>query len=430
MVRPSPATAGLLAAFVAVSSSVPFAVPVLLDGCDRFLGQWFGPIGLLVTRTLRAELGRVMVMSAALFASLVGVLGLAGLLMSLEESLASGLRAALANVDLVVTAGGDRFSDEAVSIDADTVEAIARVPAVAYVDRITVTQIPYQGSLTALVASDATLLLDGRRDVQIVAPDRNRALLELATGEGVLVTNTFARRFGHDIGDAIALATPSGLAVLPIVGRYLFEPSAGDVGAVKMDQGLYWRLFGVRTVTAVHVTLRADAEESGVVRRLQHQIGDRNDLFVATAGDLRDQYHAVLDGLSSLLTPMIAIACLLGSLGLVAGRLATVEGRRRALKMLRAIGATRRQCTTMIVTESLVIGTGVAVVAAIAGSVFGCIVVKVVLLQACGIDVPYIHPTAITASIVLAATALGAASGFTHERVIARLSPEAAAGHG
>jgi putative ABC transport system permease protein len=424
------AALGVPAVFLAVTASLPLAVPALLDGCDLVFARRLGATGLLVRRTLRAELVPLMVASSALLASLAGALGLGGLVTSLEGSLAAGLRAALANVDVIVTRGEDRFSQAAVPIGPDLVAKIARVPGVAYVDPITAIQIPYEESLTAVVAGDAALLRDGRRSLHVLAPDRDRALARLAAGDGVLVTNTFARRFGHDVDDAITLTTPSGAVTLPVLGRYLFEPSAGDVGAIRLDRRLYERLYGSDQVTAVHVTLRSQADESLVVRRLQRRIGDRNDLFVMTVRDLREQYYGILDGLTSLLTPLLIVACLLGSFGLLAGRFATLEGRRRSLEVLRTLGATERQRAIVIVVESLVLGGSIAILAAIAGAVLGYLEVRVALSELCRIDLPYVHPTAYTAEVLLAGSVLGVVSGMVHGRLIARLRPQGTVAHG
>jgi putative ABC transport system permease protein len=416
--RPLPVAATLLGALAGVALLVPALIGTVVRKADVPLERWLGGVGLLAARTIAAEIGRVMIAASGLMASLAGVLAFAALVASLDRSLAAGLRSTLSNVDLVVTSGGDAVSGHATPIAPATVAAIGAVRGVAYVDPIAARKIPYEGLVAALVASDARLLLDGRRDLQLAGADRASALARLAAGEAVLVTDSFTRRFARGVGDAITLATPSGALTLPIAGIYLFEPSVGDFGTIRLDRRLYERWWSDRAATAVHVTLAAGAEPASVARRIRRRVGGEGDLFAVTTGELRERYHAVLDRLGALLAPMVAVACVVGTLGLLAGRVAAVEGRRRLFGVLRMVGATRRQCAAVLMTEATLVGVLVAVAASLAGSALGYLEVRVILRDACGIDVPYANPSAVMASVLAAATLIGSASGYAQARLV------------
>ena len=409
-----------LSALLGMALMVPASVRILARRADRPLESSLGPIGLLASRAIASELGSVALACSALLASLAGTLAFAGLVTSLEVSLATGLRTAFSNVDLIVTSGAEPLSEDGAPIPEAVVDEIGALHEVSYVDPIRVMNIPYKGSLAALVASDGSLVEEGRHAVEFIADDRVRAVAALARGEGVFVTQTFARRFEHRIGDTISLPTPTGLVKLLIVGIYLFEASVGDIGAIRLDRRLYQRYWLDRAASLINVTLVEGADAARASRQIQRRMGRRRDLFVVTAKELRDQYHAVLTRLSGLLKPMIAAACLVGSLGLIAGRLTSVEGRRRLFVILRAIGATRKQRAAMLVTESTVIGLMTAVLASLAGSVLGYLEVTIILREVCGIDIPYTHPTAVMVSVLVGAPAIASVSGYWQERFVTR----------
>jgi putative ABC transport system permease protein len=412
----------LLGLLVGMALMVPAGVRLLARRADRPLESFLGPIGLLASRVIAGEVGCVALSASAFLASLAGTLAFAGLLASLEGSLVAGLQTVFSNVDLIVTSGAGPLQEYATAMPETVIAEIAAVRDVSYVDAIRVSTIPYKGSLIALVASDARLLEDGRRAVALAADDTTQALAVLARGEGVLVTQSFARRFEHRIGDVISLATPTGLVGLPIVGIYLFEASAGDVGVIRLDRRLYQRYWKDAAVSAIHATLVDGADTARAIRRISHHVGRRHDLFMLTTKELHQQYHAVLATLGNLLTPMLVASCVIGSLGLMAGRLMSVQSRRQLLAILRAVGATRGQRAAMLTVESTIIGLMSAVLAAVVGSVLGYVQVTVILRDACRIAIPYVHPTGVMISMLVAATAVASIGGYWQERALVPLS--------
>jgi len=421
--EPALGVAMLLGLLVGMALMVPPGVRLLTRRADRPLEGCLGPIGLLASRVIASEAGRVALSASALLASLAGTLAFAGLLASLDGSLVAGLRTVFSNVDLIVTSGAGPLQEDATAMSETVVAGIAAQRDVSYVDTIRVSTIPYRGSLAALVASDARLLEEGRRAVAMIAHDATHALAAFAGGEGVLVTQSFARRFEHRIGDVISLATPTGIVKLPIVGVYLFEASVGDVGAIRLDRRLYQRYWRDDVVNAIHVTLVKHADAARTIRRIHRQVGRRHDLFILTTKDLQQQYHAVLTSLGSLLTPMLAASCLIGSLGLMAGRLMSAHSRRQLLAVLHALGATRGQRAAVLATESTVVGLMSAVLASLAGSVLGYVQVAIILRDVCRIAVPYVHPTGVVIAMLVAATAIAGGGGYWQGRTLVSLSP-------
>src|ERR1051325_5676528 len=75
----------------------------------------------------------------------------------------------------------------------------------------------------------------------MLSGDGAGALRDLAAEKGVLVSESFQRKFGKNTGETIRLATPSGTAQFKIAGVYVDYSS--DSGSVLIERNLYKRFW-------------------------------------------------------------------------------------------------------------------------------------------------------------------------------------------
>ena len=104
-----------------------------------------------------------------------------------------------------------------------------------------------------LIAIDAASF-ERRGHRPLVAEDP-RGMYRLArAGEGVIVSDNFARLQRQSIGDRVDLATPGGLLSLPIAG--IITDWSDQQGSVFLDRSVYERYWQDDTVNVVRVYVR------------------------------------------------------------------------------------------------------------------------------------------------------------------------------
>ncbi|MGQ0433694.1 MAG: FtsX-like permease family protein [Microthrixaceae bacterium] len=204
--------------------------------------------------------------------------------------------------------------------------------------------------------------VDGREtelmglDDLTIGPSRTSGRDPAATDE-VLLGRRLARRLRLNLGDDVVVAVGGQTERYEVVGTGVVPASGGD-GAVFTLDGLR-RVAPEAPVGSQLVRLRDDAHLDAVVGRFNEVFGCQADCELTPPSPPTD--IAYLDRVSSLpewsAAAMVAVgvAMTIHALVLVARR------SRRAVAVLRSIGATRRQAARCLFTQATVI-VGVAVV--------------------------------------------------------------------
>src|SRR5205807_569538 len=179
----------------------------------------------------------------------------------------------------------------------------------------------------------------------------------LDEASGVLLEAGFAAGQGFELGQPARLLTAGGLTQLPVVGLLEpYGPAAFNGGAVALPapgeaQGRFGMTGQVNTVRLVLVD-GADPRqvEAAVGRLLPAGLFVQEPAARGAAG--RDAMNATENGLATLsVSSPVA-----GAFVILNAFLMNLGERRRQLAILRALGATRRQITRLLLREALLLG--------------------------------------------------------------------------
>jgi putative ABC transport system permease protein len=235
-----------------------------------------------------------------------------------------------------------------------------------------------------------------------------------------------ARKAGYRTGDTVHLVLESGRASFTLAGTIHVGTGQGStLGGATMAA------FDLRTAQHVlgrdgkvdKVDIRADR---GVdVDELRDRVAAALPTgveAVTTAQVTGESAKAVRDSLSMFTTILVAFAAvslLVGAFVIWNTFAVLVAQRRREVALMRAVGATRRQVLTGLVTEA----TGIGLVSSLLGLATGAgaAVGLLAVLEAGGVDMPSTHPV-ISIRTVVVALAVGLVV-----TVIAAAAPAAAA---
>ncbi len=349
---------------------------------------------------------------------LAGALAIASLISSLERSVERVMASVFGSLDLTIGAATSMNAHDWTPLAGTFRDEVAAVPGIAHAAGEIWQPITIDGLPTNLAIQDAALYAEGLRTLDVIEGDPATVRAALAAGKGVVVSETFASRFGRHVGDEIELVAPQGVIRMPVVG-VVFDLL--DLGIAFIDRDFYRARWGDHRVSSVLVKLTPGADREQVADEIRKRFGDRYGVFVATGEDLRRENEQVMRESVAAGYPLIAIVLVTALLGVVNSLFASVLDRVREVGCLRAIGALRSQVRRWIVLEAAVVGLAGGIVGVAAGSALGFMVVGSIYKEVFGFTALFRYPTAAAVFAFVAAIVLAALAGALPGRAAARL---------
>jgi putative ABC transport system permease protein len=240
----------------------------------------------------------------------------------------------------------------------------------------TIAQLPEVGSISGNVQLRGIEVLDRdgairdgfgpRFGVGWVTQENLRQLRLIAgnapvNAQQVAIDETNAKRLDYRVGDQIKVATPLGVRTFELTGIFDFGISASFGGATITAFDLATARGFLNEPTNVSTVL-VDAAPGVSVEQLRTAVAEV--LPVGTqavtneeaADELRQQISNALGIFNTILLAFAGIALVVGSFIIANTFTMLVAQRARELALLRAIGASRKQITTAVLTEAGVLG--------------------------------------------------------------------------
>jgi putative ABC transport system permease protein len=320
-----------------------------------------GVTGQLAAGNARRNPRRTAATASALMISLSMVTGLAIFGHSVEEHTVASVRRDVAAQLVAQPAGrGDA------AIPQRTVERLARVPGVQAVAALRYASLPVRvGPLRAPASATVTdpAALGPALRLTMVA-GRLRDL-----GRGVFVSADLARRYGVSVGDRLTLGWPrGGERELTITGVY--QPSSLVSGVLVPEPVALPRLEEPDAYTAF-VALAPGADAATVRAGLERAVADRPDLVVRSRPEYLEAELRGANLVLGVLYGLLALAVVVGVLGVANTLALSVLERTREIGLLRALGLTQGQLRAVVRTESALIALVGGVLGIGGGSLLG-----------------------------------------------------------
>jgi putative ABC transport system permease protein len=407
------ATVGLL---VGLSLVAPPCVSWLAKRTEGPFSGAFGLVGMMASRSIVTNISRVARTCSTFLVSLAGALAMAAMIWSLMQTLGLWVDDVFGDMDLMVASGDGKISLDSMPFPEAVADGIRELPGVRGVEAIRFAKVAYRDSVVVVAATDPRS--PGRKGgVRIVEGNQKSALDRVERGEAVIVNEPLARNHQKTVGDTLALSSPQGPVDLPIAGVYF---DMQDLGKVRMDRGLYKKLWRDGTISTLSIGLEPGADRAKVIDEIRRRWGDTFGLFVLTTDEFRSEFQKILSQSMAGAYSLIAIAIGIALLGLVNALAASVLDRTREFGLLRIIGATRRQVVRLVVIEATIIGLMAGVLGVVGGSLLGRLQVDVIVGGMCAMTVLYSFPAKATVFGLIASVLLAAAAGYLPGRRAAR----------
>jgi putative ABC transport system permease protein len=407
---------GYLLAVVAAVLLAP-AVSLWIARALRPVLAWMRPVeGALAADSLLQGPRRTSGTVAALMLSLALVISLGGLARASYNSIAEWMEIAM-NPDLFVTAG-ESITTRSFVFPASLGDGLQAVDGVEEVQLVRTVRVLVKNTPIMLVALDVDRV--GRRaKLPTVEGDSVEMYREAAAGNGVIVSENFARLHGAKVGEVLEIPSPSGIVNVPVTG--IVRDFSDQQGSILMARDLFIERWHDDSVNVFRLYLKPGANEPVVRKTILDRYGSQQRLFVMTNRELKRYVTRLTDQWFGLTYVQIAVAVLVAILGIVNALTVSITDRRRELGVLRAVGGLRRQIRGTVWMEALAVGFIGLMMGLALGAIQLYYSVGIARRDLMGIDIGYSYP--VSTALVLAPVILVAA-------LVAALAPAESAVRG
>jgi putative ABC transport system permease protein len=389
-----------------------YRVVPALAGVIGQLVSWRGITGRLARENSIRQPGRTLVTALALTVGLGLVAFISVLAAGTNATIDKAVNRSFAG-NLIVqnsSAGGGQGIPAAVAPALRSVGGVGEVTAIAFTE----------GRIRDLAQPGAPVI-DEKSAVTAVEPESfskmykiewkqgSRATLQALGLTGTVVSQKFASAHHLEVGQRLAVLTPSGHVVTLTVLGIVKEEVIGLMANLTVSRALARAAFGQRE-DAVNFVTYAPGANSAEVRRGIDAVLRTNfpQAHSQTASEYTHEQSKKVNQFLLLIYVLLALSVLVSLFGIVNTLILSIYERTRELGMMRAIGAQRRQIRQMIRYESLITALIGGVLGLIIG-VIGAILVTTLALSGSGYVLSIPVGTLIVLLFVAALAGLAAA---------------------
>ena len=196
---------------------------------------------------------------------------------------------------------------------------------------------------------------------------------------GVIISESFSRRFGVKSGETITLEGIQGPTEFK-VGAIFYDYTT-EHGLVMMDRSFFLKTFGDRTLNNIGIFI--DPENPRRTELLQEirKRAEAKGLPVLTGSQLHENILEVFDTTFAITRSMRAIAIIVAFFGIAGALLTLFIERSREFGIYRALGFSTEQVAKMTLMEGLGMGIVSFLLSMAAGTTLAILLIKVINIR-------------------------------------------------
>ncbi|HEY9088723.1 MAG TPA: FtsX-like permease family protein, partial [Anaerolineaceae bacterium] len=356
--------------FLGGTLMIPASVSLWERISRPFIQLIYGSSGRIGSSNVRRARLRTTLTVAALMVGVAMILVVRGMTESFKVDLEDWMNAFI---------GGDMFVSSSVNMRQDVWRSLELVEGVAASSPIRFVEIKW----VLPDGADESITFMGvdpeaySRVTRFVFADKKTneqaAMERLAQGGAVFISSVLSEKYDLQVGDTVQLKTRAGI-------------QSFEVAAIVVDfynQGLVidgsWndmrRYFKINDISALMLKVEAGQDVEQVKQRILDQYGKREHLTVESNLTLKTRVLGLMRSAFSMFDVLAYIAVIVASLGVVNTLMMNVMERTQEIGMLRGVGMTRWQVTTMVLAEAGLMG----IIGGLVGLAFGIILSRIFL---------------------------------------------------
>lgn len=361
--------AGVFAFILGVSLFMGIMILVFHPLIRRILTRIGGLSGKVAAGNIRQNLGRTGVAMAAFMVSLSMSIGLSVMIGSFRESLIWWMDTQIR---------GDLYIgkiDEA-EVPEDFFEEVKKIDGIGGVHPYRNVQTLYRNTSINVSAVDAGVLQKYARFGWLKGGNEN---WEGVKQGGVIISESFSRRFEVKAGDVITLEGIQGPEPFRVVA--IFYDYTTEHGLVMMDRTTYLKTFGDRRLNNIGIFIDPGEPRRQEILEEVRRKAEARGLPVQTRSQLHQNILEVFDNTFAITRSMRAIAIMVAFFGIAGALLTLFIERSREFGIYRALGFSTEQVARMTLIEGLEMGVISFILSTGVGTVLAVLLIKVINLK-------------------------------------------------
>jgi putative ABC transport system permease protein len=343
---------GLFAVVLGFALTAPLVTRLLLRAATPATSRVFGVLGRMAPRSVVGALSRTAVAVAALMVAISVVIGVGLMVGSFRTTVIDWLGQTLYS-DVYIAVPEVTGTHPTAPLDPAVIKIAAGWPGVrSYELQRSVTvaspagQVAVSGVSTAASAAHRTF----------ISTDTGGQSVEAAlAGGAVLASEPLANRLNlprH--GAAITLDTDRGPHTFPVAGIYRDYSSSQGVAIMTLE--VYRHYWNDNALSAMSLTLQPGVNPDTVAHNLGARLAQVQEVSVQSNRSLRNDVLRVFDQAFAITNALQLLAALVAFVGVLSALLSLQLERAHELGVLRAIGLTVRQLSSVVFIETGLIG--------------------------------------------------------------------------
>ncbi|WP_051331702.1 ABC transporter permease [Methylocaldum szegediense] len=369
-----PAIAGIFL----VAGAYALFIPTAMLGLTHFCPRTASPIVRLAIRGTSAALSRTGLATAALSVSVAVAIGVGTMVESFRVTIADWLEQLL-QADLYVArpAAPGIASDP---LPSTLIEKAIRLPDIAGFSLARRTFAESSLGRVELMAYQPAF--PERSAFHFKSGDDQNIWKRFMTEPVVIVSEPFAARHGLRAGDSLTLSTSRGMKSLVIAG-VLFDYRS-DQGLVILRRDLYTELWNDAGVTSLGLYLASGVTAEEAKSSIRKLAGTAGAVLIRSNREIRDASMAFFERTFAVTHVLRLLAIGVALIGILSALLAIQLERTREFAVLRSLGMTPRQLTSLVLTQTGFLGFCAGIFALPLGLVLAIALVKVINFRSFG----------------------------------------------
>jgi len=237
----------------------------------------------------------------------------------------------------------------------------------------------------------------------------------------VVVSESFANRFGARPGDVLHLAAPRGEVPFQVAG--VIKDFTRDAGLIMVDRKNFTPYWDDARVHSLALRLHDPANAGNVAAEFRSRFGREGAFSIYTNSDLRRRVMEIFDQTFAVTSVLRAIAVVVAVAGVLLSLSTLVLEREREIGVLRSQGASPGQVRGLVFTEAACIGLLASVVGVACGSAMAMVLTWVINKAFFGWSIELSYPLDVLAATPLWIVPAAVAAAWLPARRASRIPP-------
>jgi putative ABC transport system permease protein len=361
--------AGVFGFVLGVSLLTGVVLVILHPFIRKILGTLGRLPGKVAAGNIRQNLGRTGVAIAAFMISLSMSIGLSAMIGSFRQSLIWWMDTQIR---------GDLYIGRMVEAEVpeDFYEEIRKIEGLGGVHPYRNVQTLYRNTSINVSAVDASVLEKYARFGWLKGGNEN---WEIVKRGGVILSESFSRRFGVKSGETMTLEGIQGPTEFK-VGAIFYDYTT-EHGLVMMDRSTFLKIFGDRTLNNIGIFIDPDNPHRAELLKEVRRRAEARGLPVLTGAQLHENILEVFDTTFAITRSMRAIAIIVAFFGIAGALLTLFIERSREFGIYRALGFSTGQVARMTLMEGLGMGIVSFLLSMAVGTTLAILLIKVINIR-------------------------------------------------